>query len=205
MICIESGHYSFNQYVSKKRFCSYWHQIDEIIKLNPKSILEIGIGDGFVSNYLKYKEFKIVTLDIDRHLKPDYVSSVLSMPFPGKYFEVVVCFEVLEHLPYEDFCKALNEIYRVSNKHAIISLPDATKVIQLYIKIPKNKELRFLMPVPCAYRRHKFKGEHYWEIEKKDYPLNRILGDIRSCQFQLVKTYRVFEMPYHRFFVLKKI
>jgi len=36
------------------------------------------------------------------------------------------------------------------------------------------------------------------------YPLQKVTGEIRSAGFEVKKTYRVFEMPYHRFFVLTK-
>ena len=51
---------------------------------------------------------------------------------------------------------------------------------------------------------NKFDGEHYWEIGKAGYPLNRILEDIERAGFNIIKTYRIFEHPYHRFFILKK-
>lgn len=203
---VESNRYLFNKYVSKERFCSYWHQINEIMILNPESILEIGIGDGLVSNYLKHKGLNIITMDIDEGLNPDYVGSVLSMPFSDKCFEVISCFEVLEHLPYDDFYKALNEIYRVSRRYVVISLPDATRAYPLYIKMPKIGKFRILVPVPrLKVLKHKFDGQHYWEIGKMSYPLHRIIDDIKKCAFQLVKCYRVFEMPYHRFFILEKV
>jgi len=41
-------HYFKKSYDTKARFISYWHQIDEIVQFNPTTILEIGIGNGFV-------------------------------------------------------------------------------------------------------------------------------------------------------------
>ena len=52
---------------------------------------------------------------------------------------------------------------------------------------------------------HKFNGEHYWEIGKAGYPLSKIIMDIQRAGFKVEKTYRVFEFPYHRFFILKKV
>jgi len=51
---------------------------------------------------------------------------------------------------------------------------------------------------------NKFDGEHYWEIGKIDYSLNKIVNDIQNTGFKIEKTYRVFENPYHRFFILRK-
>jgi len=51
---------------------------------------------------------------------------------------------------------------------------------------------------------NKFNGEHYWEIGKAGYPLNRIINEIQRAGFKIEETYRIFENPYHRFFILKK-
>jgi len=202
---VDSSHYFNKSYDVKERFISYWHQINEIITLNPGSILEIGIGNGLVSNYLKHREFDVTAMDIDEQLNPDKVGSVLSIPFPDESFEVVACFEVLEHLPYEDFPKALGEIHRVSSKYAVLSLPDSSRAYRLDIQVPKIGELRMLIPLPhLKLPRHNFDGEHYWEIGKAGYPLSKIIKDIKESGFEVEKTYRVFEHPYHRFIILKK-
>jgi len=52
----------------------------------------------------------ITALDIDKRLNPDFVGSVLELPFVDKSFEVIACYEVLEHLLYRDFPKDLREI-----------------------------------------------------------------------------------------------
>jgi len=52
--------------------------------------------------------------------------------------------------------------------------------------------------------KHIFNGEHYWEIGKAAYLLNKIINEIQKAGFRVEKTYRVFENPYHRFFTLRK-
>lgn len=202
---VKPNHYFVNSYDSKGRFISYWHQINEIIKLNPKKVLEIGIGNGFVSKYLKERRVNILTLDIDKKLNPDIVGSVLDVPFPDNSFEVVACYELLEHLQYEKFYKALSEIFRVSKSYAILSLPDTSRVYRLYVQIPKIRIFKKLISLPRLKNPiHKFDGEHYWEIGKAGYPLSKITKDIERAGFNIEKTYRIFENPYHRFFILKK-
>lgn len=120
-------------------------------------------------------------------------------------FDVVACFEVLEHLPYEEFKKALQEIYRVSVRHAVLSLPDCTRACKLELQIPKVGDLKFLISLPRLRAPvHIFNGEHYWEIGKAGYPLRRLLDDIETTGFKLISSYRVFEAPYYRFFILRK-
>ena len=197
--------YYYPQYDSKERFLSYWHQIKEITNLNPKNVLEIGIGNGFVSKYLKERGLNLTTLDIDQELKLDTIGTVLNIPFSDNSFDTIVCYEVLEHLPYTKFKKAISEIYRVSKSYAILSLPDTYKNYRIYIQIPKVGIFKKLISLPrLRYSIHKFDGEHYWEIGKDGYSLNRIIRDIKSVGFKIIKTYRVFENPYHRFFILKK-
>lgn len=205
MIQVEPEHYFNPSYDSKGRFCCYWHQIHEIISLNPKKILEVGIGSGFVSKYLKESRINIITLDIDKRLNPDVVGSIINMPFEDNSFDVIACYEVLEHLPYKNFFKALSEIFRVSSSHAILSLPDVERVYPFNIRVPKLGEIKKLIQLPRFKKPvHKFDGEHYWEISKEGYPLSKIIDAIQKVGFRIESTYRVFENPYHRFFVLKK-
>ena len=202
---VEPNHYFNKSYDVKERFISYWHQINEIIKLCPKRVLEIGIGNGFTTKYLKERRVNVLTLDIDKMLNPDIVGSILDIPLPDKSFDVVACYEILEHLPYEDFSKALSEIFRVSKSYAILSLPDAGRVYRIYIQIPKIGIFKKLISLPRIQNPiHKFDGEHYWEIGKAGYSLSKITKDIKEAGFKILKTYRIFENPYHRFFVLKK-
>jgi ubiquinone/menaquinone biosynthesis C-methylase UbiE len=132
---VEAVHYEFKNYISKERWSSFYHQIDEIIAINPVSVLEVGVGSGLLGMILKnviHCNYK--SIDIDEELKPDFVGSMLSMEFQDKSYDVVGCFQVLEHLPYEQcFQKALSEMLRVAKKAVIISLPNAGRVIRLHI------------------------------------------------------------------------
>lgn len=201
----DPNHYFKPSYDTKGRFISYWHQINEVIKLKPNSILEVGIGNGFVANYLKQRGYNIVTLDINPKLNPMVVGSILNLPFCNEAFEVVTCFQVLEHLPYKLFSKAVSEIHRVSRNHAILSLPDITRAYRFLIQIPKIGEFKKLISL-TRFNPQKLKigREHCWEIGMTEFPLRRILKDIKEIGFKVIETYRVFENPYHRFFILKK-
>lgn len=200
-----ADHYRGPDYDTKSRFISYWHQAHELLALKPENVLEIGMGNGFLSGYLRKWGQSITTLDVDPDLKPDVTGSVLKLPFADGTFDVVACFEVLEHLPYEDFSKALSEIWRVSRRGAVLSVPDHSAVYRVDIELPLFGEIRKLVPHPFPRAvPHVFDGVHYWVIGKAEYPLSRIGTDIRAAGFEVSKTYRVFEFYGHRFFVLKK-
>lgn len=193
-------------YDTKGRFCGYWHQIDEIISIKPKTILEIGIGSGFVTSYLKNRGFNIVSIDILQALNPDTVGSVLDLPFGDETFNSVSCCEVLEHLPYSEFNRALSELHRVSQRYVILSLPDDTSIYKFDIQLSKIMLVKksFLNPFHKS-KKHYFDGHHYWEIGKTNFSLEKIISEIRQAKFEIINSYRVFERPFQRFFILKPV
>jgi len=203
---VTPDHYTGSSYDSKERFISYWHQINEIILLKPRRVLEIGIGNGFVSRYLREHKLNVTTLDINHDLFPDVAGSVLAIPFNDESFDVVSCCEVLEHLPYGEFTKALKEIHRISRKYVVLSLPDVTTIYRINLELPRIRPIKRLIIHPFHKPEdHVFDGEHYWEIGKTSYPHEKIEVDIKQSGLNIIKTYRVFEFTYHRFFLLKKL
>lgn len=201
---VEKGHYEFSRYMTKERWCSVWHQLDEIQKLHPERVLEIGPGSGLFKAVAATFGISVETLDLDPDLKPDHVGSATAMPFDDASYDVVCAFQMLEHLPYEASLQAFGEMARVSRRHVIISLPDARPVWRYQVHIPKFGPCDFFILRPLfKVSVHKFDGEHYWEINKRDYPLARVIADF-SKHIRLIKTYRAFENPYHRFFVFER-
>lgn len=192
-------------YDSKRRFASYWHQIREVITRQPKRVLEVGVGNGFVSRYLRGHGVELATVDIDAVLRPDTVADISRLPFPDASHNVVTAYEVLEHMPYEKSLQGFRELMRVSSEWVILSLPDATHAFRFALTIPcfgymqKVISAPFLLPPQKPYAK-----SHEWEIGIKHYPLKRVEADIKKTGLELVKTYRVYENPYHRFFVLRK-
>lgn len=197
-------HYDFS-YDSLRRFNSYWHQINEVMKVDPHKILEIGVGNKTLANLLEKYGIKVITLDVDRRLNPLVVGDVKNLPFKSDSFELITCFEVLEHLPFEYFKEILLELNRTSKSYVILSIPDAGKYFKVSFKLPQFWQYKKLINAPFQRREeHEFNGEHYWEINKKGYSLKKIKNRIKKTGFKIEKTFRPFENPYHRFFVLRK-
>ena len=201
----DTSHYEFSRYMEKPRWASLWHQVEEILKVRPNTVLEVGKGTGILGSLLRHYNIDYQSADVDPDLKPDHIAPVTDLPFENSSFDVVGCFQVLEHIPYKFFSQAVTELLRVARYRVIISLPDAKTLWQYSFHIPKKGIIRLDIPRPrFRPQKHIFNGEHYWEINKDGYPLSDIFGAIEGCGANLEKSFRVADNPYHRFFVVVK-
>ena len=206
---VDKDHYNFLKYIDDRRWMSFYYQIIEILDAKPNEVLDIGVGPGIIGIILKNIGIDYYSMDIDPELKPDYIGTVTDIKFQDNKFDVISCCQVLEHIPFEQFEFALKEIFRVTKCRVIISLPDARPKWRYVITIPKVGTKKILLNRPFFRKKeHIFEGEHYWEINKKKYELNKIVKIIEKTallyDFTDVKTYRVVENPSHRFFIIKK-
>lgn len=202
---VHKGHYDFNSYGCFNKWASYWYQLDEILTLEPKSVLEVGAGDGVVAYYLQNNAgISYTSVDIAEDLKPNIVGSVDNLPIADNSFDLVCCFEVLEHLSFDKLDKSLQELRRVTKQHVIISLPHWGRHFSLSFKLPGWKEIKIQKKINFRPIKHKFRGQHYWEVGKKNYPVQLIRKHLQQAGFDIIKDYIAFDSPYHHFFVLKK-
>lgn len=203
-IQVQPDHYANLTYDTKERFISYWHQIKEVKESGGKHVLEVGVGNGFVSNYLRNSGLNVTTFDIDERLNPDVVGSILEMPFKENEFDTVTCFEVLEHLPFKDVPKALSELKFIASKKVIISIPDRTLTYKFLVKLPILKLKSLMISIPkLLSKKHSFDGQHYWELGKKGYPVSGFKELLVKEGFKICSSYQIFEVPSHHFFVLE--
>lgn len=209
-IQVERKHY-FKEYDNLLKFCYYYYQIALTQDLNPKSILEIGIGNKMYYNYLKENGYNITSCDFDKQLNPDFVADIRNLPFEKNSFEVVSAFEVLEHLPFSEVPKALIELRKVTSKYCFISIPYRSATFEITLRFPfigkilKKPFIDLFWRIPLRPKDISFEGEHYWEIGTKSYPLKRIRKLISNCGFIIEKEVRPVLDVSSYFFVLKKI
>jgi len=99
-----------------------------IPKIKNGRLLDVGCGLGYLTEVLGEEYFKI-GLDYDFHsLKLNYnrgmtnmlQSSATELPFKGEIFDVIICSELLEHLPNKMDEKALCEMARVLKPGGIL-------------------------------------------------------------------------------------
>jgi SAM-dependent methyltransferase len=197
-------HYAGSTYDTKHRFISYWHQVDAVLRRRPRNVLEVGKGNGFVSEYLKTCGLQVRSVDFDYMLHPDAVATVGALPLRTSSFDVVLCAQVLEHIPLASVPTALGEINRVSRNGVVVSVPDVTAYVRLLLPVPGRPERELLLP--RWWKRARIhvtnEQEHEWEIGVRGYGLGNFRKDLRRAGFRVDRTFRVFEHPYHRFFEL---
>jgi SAM-dependent methyltransferase len=94
-----------------------------------KTILDAGCGDGKLTNELAVStDFEITGFDFSKkalpYVKtPKFHGSIDNISVADNSYDLVICTEVLEHLPTVVYKKALQELSRVSKKYIIIELP----------------------------------------------------------------------------------
>ena len=199
---VDKSHYDFTRYGFEGRFVSYFWQLDVVLSLTPKSVLEIGVGDKVFGNFLKNNTpISYTSLDIASDLRPDVVGSILALPFPDKSFDIVCAFEVLEHLPFEEVEKAVSELARVARSHVVASVPHFGPMLSFSLKIPLIPHIQLGVKIPYP-QRHSFNGQHYWELGKRGYPTSR-LRSLLSKFGSVIKDFVPFNSAYHHFFILK--
>lgn len=199
---VKSGYFK-DSYDSCDRFCSYWYQIQEIINAlgSDGRVLEIGPGNRFLTDYLLKRGICAKTLDIREVTKPDYIGSVNEIPLADQSFELVACFQVLEHLTFEHFSNSLQEMARVASKQVLFSVPDVRHFIDIDFSLfSRHRRLRMTLSFPRITKGGKMTKHHFWEIGRPGYPLAKILRSLPP-ELRLKKAYRVPGNPYHHMFI----
>ena len=189
-------------YDNSARFASYYYQIKEVLSFNPSTVLEIGIGNNVVSSYLERCKIDVTTMDIDVSKEPDIVGDIrnLQKHLKEKY-DVILCAEILEHIPFDDFKKIISILPKYINKGAVITIPQAGLRFTIIFDFPLFHFKTLCVRLPIFYKKAK---EHYWEINyRKSYSLKSIRKIMKDV-FLIEKEYSIPANPYHRMFVLYK-
>ena len=97
---------------------NHGHQhLDEILKLTPQSLLDVGCGYNHFSNHLKELGIKSEGIDFACS-EADKIVDILNLPYEDKEWEWITAWDVMEHLRLEQVDLALQEMSRVSKYFA---------------------------------------------------------------------------------------
>jgi ubiquinone/menaquinone biosynthesis C-methylase UbiE len=136
----EKGGNYFDKHGSKNPFIKYlmnqFHNVLFVLinKINIKTLLDVGCGEGSTTSTIQKKfpkiNIKAIEFDDSTIEKANEINSglkvekgdIYNINFKDHCFDVVLSSEVLEHLEYPE--KAIKECKRVSNKYCIFSVPN---------------------------------------------------------------------------------
>ncbi|CAD7770873.1 Methyltransferase domain protein [Candidatus Methanoperedenaceae archaeon GB50] len=99
----------------------------EMIPSDVVSILEVGCGDGRITNSICHK-YKLTGIDIDKERIKSFrgikiIADACCLPFRDSHFDLVLAAEILEHLPEHIFYKTVCEINRVAKRYILVTVP----------------------------------------------------------------------------------
>lgn len=105
------------------------NRADLTISLIPKDaqrVLDLGCGSGHITNKIDKKQVLGVDFAITplkKVIKNAIQGSIEALPIKPGQFDLILVTEVLEHLDYEHYKKALEEIKRLECAYLLISVP----------------------------------------------------------------------------------
>jgi ubiquinone/menaquinone biosynthesis C-methylase UbiE len=107
-------------------------RIDSLLRLIPPgaNLLEIGSRGGYITHLLTDGRNEVVALDLERpniHARgiSCVAGDVRELDFEADSFDVVLCSEVLEHIPAHDLARACGELVRVTRRFLVVGVPFA--------------------------------------------------------------------------------
>ena len=107
---------------------------------NAKVVLDLGCGEGFITNFISQLPLYTVGADLDESIKiakdkvdrADFVrASIINLPFRNSCFDAITLLEILEHLPDQALYMGIREIDRVLKPKGalIVSVPYRERII----------------------------------------------------------------------------
>lgn len=172
------------------------------------SLLDVGASTGIIDSYLSQSFMQVTGIDIDKkaiahametnskeHLH-FCIGDAMSLDFPNKSFDVVICSQVYEHVP--DARRMMDEIYRVLKPEGVCYFAAGNR-----LSIDEHHHnLPFLSAIPRPlghlYLRLAGKGKYYYEKHLSYWGLRSLVAkfDIIDYTGELIKNPEKFDAAY---------
>jgi SAM-dependent methyltransferase len=101
-------------------------------KVNPKTkIIDLGSGEGILVHEYRDRGMDIIGLDLNYESAYVRRGNMLNTNYPDGNFDMALCLDVLEHLPFESQGKAIAEIARILRPGGIflMSVPNMAHLV----------------------------------------------------------------------------
>jgi len=113
-------------------------KILNLIKSN-KKVLDIGCSSGYLAEKLNKKNCRVFGIEIDKKAAKKAkkycqkvinvdVEQIVKLPFPNKFFDIIICSDILEHLRRPDLVLIKIKKYLKDNGLIIASIPNIARV-----------------------------------------------------------------------------
>ena len=177
-----------------------------------KRILEIGSGMGHLLQYLSFKGYKIIGTEINdsyiNYARKQYNLKIQKMDgdkinFPDNYFDIVLSFDVLEHIP--DPGKHLDEVNRVLKPDGYYLFQTPNKLTNIPFEIIKEKSLTRYKSYHCSLqtiwslkellKRRRFKTTIIFMPVVNKYFIDKIKKYLGSTGILLIKLFNPDRFP----------
>lgn len=155
------------------------HRIAETVAMAPRhvrSVLDVGCGDGRITNQLVGHYPKVVGYDGSavalRYVQTETrLGPVDQLPFADSAFDLLCCIEVIEHLPADALQRCLRELARVSDQYILLGVP--------------LRETLGIRDIRCSRCGHRYNQTGHLRIFKRSDMRNLVPGyslcELREC------------------------
>ncbi len=201
--------YFSDGYFDIRQLMAQMMQIKYIHELKPASMIEIGIGNGLTSTFIRNSGVDVITADINANLKPDIccpISEVVDC-VNGKQFDLVVCCEVLEHMPLEQLELNIQTLRKLGGR-LFLTLPSYTHSFGIagVIKFPwfKAKDFFIYLFLPKNITPGSVslcKTEHFWEVDSEKGSKRKEIVSILKKHYKKIRTGRISAQPNQIYFI----
>ena len=139
-------------------------------------ILDVGCGKGFMLyDFFKLNpQFDIYGIDISEYAVNNCIDSLkgklkvgnaVSLPYPDKYFDLVISINTHHNLDEEDIIKSFNELQRVTKKNSYVILDAYSSEKEKEELLNWNltaKTIKHVDDWKKFFEKINFKGDFYW-------------------------------------------
>ena len=194
--------YLADSYFTYDQLWSFVEQLYHIQAMGPRNIVEVGVGNGFVSQFLRTMGRTVLTCDINPELKPDLLVSVTELDQHIKVgeYDLIACCEVLEHMPFEHFEDTIRRFAKLSDK-LFLTLPvyGVKFGIGGFFAVRYRRRWFSWWRVSSAFK-YEMPPMHFWELGSQRETRLRAITAILQRHYRDVKTDFFKLNPYHRYF-----